>query len=286
VSPAELIKTELEFFNLKYPFISNYKIWHKELLNKVNEMLDKGKPLRSVKKYIRDALKDYYNTYIKSELRDLNLKQAQKILDKENIDIYDIETPIFNMTLAEMIASRVNTHFKSIITNIEDDRLNNINKIKSTNLNTLTSLTYNYLKASRQDKIYPKLENKNNIKGWLYSAILDRRTSKMCLTLNGRFFKREDYKTRGDLPYIPNKSTHYNCRSILITIYSDKDLQTYKVDSLNDFIKNDPEEAKKALGKTRYELIKEGKITVNELIDFKRATFYNLDIIFKRIKEG
>jgi SPP1 gp7 family putative phage head morphogenesis protein len=283
---SDIIRSELEFLNLKYPFVTNYKIWHKELLNKVQSDLEKGKPLRNIKKYIRDALNDYYTTYIKKSMRDLNISQAKELLETPKVNIYDIETPIFNLSLNDMIASRVMTHYKSILNNIEDTQLKNINKIKRVNLNTVTSMTYNYLKASRQVKIYSKLEVRRQIKGWLYSAILDRRTSKMCISLNGRFFSRKEYGSRSQLPYIPNVSTHYNCRSTLITIYEDKEIRTYRNETLKEFIENEPSEAKKALGVKRFELLKEGKVTVDDLIDFKRATFYPVKEVVKRIKEG
>lgn len=53
--------------------------------------------------------------------------------------------------------------------------------------------------------------------GWvvafMYSAIIDGRTTDLCRSLNGRIFQREDLVRAGLIP--PN---HHNCRSVLLPI--------------------------------------------------------------------
>ena len=60
------------------------------------------------------------------------------------------------------------------------------------------------------------------LQGWvvafMYSAIMDSRTTILCRSLNGRIFTKEDLQKSGLIP--PN---HHNCRSVLLPIQKNED---------------------------------------------------------------
>jgi hypothetical protein len=95
--------------------------------------------------------------------------------------------------------------------------------------------------------------------------------------LNGKFYRYEDYKSRDRLPRIPNVNTHINCRSILLTIRDDSEIDKFKGKSLKEFLDSEPYEAKKLLGDKRYELYKSGKIDIENMINFKQNKFIPLN---------
>ncbi len=70
---------------------------------------------------------------------------------------------------------------------------------------------YNY--ARYQIMTAPQLQNL--IEAFIYSAILDGRTTWLCRSLAGRIFKREDLERSGLIP--PN---HFRCRSVLLPVTS------------------------------------------------------------------
>jgi hypothetical protein len=283
LNPSDIIKIELNAFKIEYPFIGDFKATlNKKLIDKVKSMLDKNISLRYIKAYIRKELEDYYKSKIKLQLLQLKEEQLKSFEINPNANIKN--ALVFGLSLDDLIKSRINTHFKSLLqlATTPNLNLNDINKIKKANTYAMSSLTYNYLKANRNLAYeYIEMQYKSDIKGWLYSAILDRRTSTICLTLNNKFYEFKRYKKRSNLPYIPNINTHINCRSMLLTIYNGEDISKYKNKTLDEFLKSEPYEAKKLLGEKRYKLYKENKLKAEDLINFKQKKFYPIKDLIK-----
>ena len=191
--------------------------------------------------------------------------------DVERVNNNDVFT--MGLNLNDLINAKIYYHLSLIVNNVIQNELP-VNKIKSKTVNNISSSTYDYLKAYRT-VLYNQVEKKqDNIKGWLYNAILDRRTSKLCIGLNGRFWSRKVYKDRSSLPYVPNVNTHRRCRSTLITIYKDDDVKEFRDLTFDEFVKNEKYEVKKLIGDKKYKLMIDNNLSFHDIYNSKDFKFY------------
>lgn len=123
--------------------------------------------------------------------------------------------------------------------------------------------------------------SKEQIRGWMSIAVLDNRTSAICVGLHNKFYSIKNYKSRGNVPDKPPR--HPNCRSILITVFKGTDIRQFKGENLNTFLKRNPETAKDIMGIEKYRLWSEGKAKIDKYIDLKGKRFYRNDEIVKRL---
>ena len=280
------LKLETLLLNQKYSYIDDFKISNRELLFKIRDLLDRGKKLKYIKKYLHKELIELYNIPMQG-IEDL-INQQVDIFN--NISEYKVDklnnNDVFTMglNLKDLINAKIYYHLNLVVKDLINSNLHT-NMIKSKVVNNISSSTYDYLKAYRED-LYTQIDKKdNNIRGWLYTAILDRRTSKLCIGLNNRFFSRKVYKYRSSLPYIPNVNTHRRCRSSLITIYKDDDIKEFKNLSLDEFVKNEKYEVKKLIGEKKYKLLIDNNLSFSDIFDNKNFKFYsNKEIISKMNK--
>jgi SPP1 gp7 family putative phage head morphogenesis protein len=129
-------------------------------------------------------------------------------------------------------------------------------------------------------------ENKSVIKGKLYTAVLDNRTSIQCIAYDGSFYDMENNplgKTK--LPY-RDLPAHWNCRSMYIPVLksfkelginapempkstrSSMDGQVPEDTTFKDFLERKGVEFQnEVLGKGKAELWRQGKITLVQLVD-------------------
>jgi SPP1 gp7 family putative phage head morphogenesis protein len=99
---------------------------------------------------------------------------------------------------------------KQIISDIEDELDKYVNSPEiMTAANTITSQCIN---RGRQGYLFDS-DNLESIQAFQYSAVIDDRTTDLCLSLDGQIFKPDDIESQRFMP--PN---HYNCRSILVPI--------------------------------------------------------------------
>jgi hypothetical protein len=189
---------------------------------------------------------------------------------------------MLGLNIDDIIKNRINTHYNLLIQRYvqKDLQINNIKK--NTNRRVL-SIVNDYTKVLSDKSVQKIEEGENDIKGWLYSAILDRRTSTLCISLNNKFYSYKRYKKRSNLPYIPNINTHIGCRSMLITIFENDDVKDFKNISFDEMLKTDKYEAKKLLGKKRYELFIDNKLNAKDIFDFKNRKFYTIEELKVRI---
>ena len=280
------LKLEILFLNQQYNYITHFKNSNNEILNKIRNMQDKGYGLTTIKKYLYSHLKELYK-YVKKDIEDIQNSNNEliKLAYNYDKDINNKSTFTMGMNLDDLINAKIYYHLNLVIRDLIIDELK-VNAIKRKTINSITTSTYDYLKSDRQHIIGQIEKSNTNIKGWLYSAILDRRTSNLCISLNNKFYSRKVYKDRSKLPYIPNVNTHPNCRSILITIYKDDDIKDYKGLSIQEFIKNEKYEVKKLLGTKKYKLMIENNLSFNEIFNYKNNKFYTNKEIEQKIKEN
>lgn len=93
-----------------------------------------------------------------------------------------------------------------------------------------TTLSLNTLNKSRNAvfKNNAVIKNRNNIVGLRYSAVLDRRTTEYCRSLDGTVFSITD----GGIPYPPN---HFHCRSILVPVRKGEAPELIDIDNVEVF---------------------------------------------------
>lgn len=261
---------------------------YKALLLALIASLQSGEPLRETKKLINDA-------NINKDLR----KTLQKMVDEQNENITDEkekldfdEAVIAGYTFTELIAQRKVTTKKQatkFMVQAQDVLTDDIGALKSLIDNDIKRYTKGLetfyrtqAKSAREfgyaqnDKILSK-----EVRGWLSVAVLDNRTSAICVSLHNKFYSKKDYATRFDVPYqIPR---HPNCRSILVTVFEGVNITKYKGKNINTFLKNNPKMAEGILGQKKYRIFKTGKAKINSFTDIKGSRFYTNDEIIKRL---
>ena len=121
----------------------------------------------------------------------------------------------------------------------------------------------------------------DNIKGWVSIAILDRRTSPICLGLHNRFYSRQEYSSRGQIPDLPPR--HPFCRSIVITVNADVSVREVREQSINSFFNRNLGVAKSILGEEKYRLWRNGTAKFDKYIDVKGRRLFSIDEIVKRL---
>lgn len=145
----------------------------------------------------------------------------------------------------------------------------------------------NHIAHNAREKVYQ--ENIHTIKGWQSQATLDNRTSFLCANYDGAtydFITKEGLNKKGkQFKYFP-PPRHINCRSVHIIItksYKELGLDIEEIStvtrssldgqvpanmSFNEWIaKKSAKQQRRYLGKGRYELYKDGKITLSDLVN-------------------
>lgn len=109
----------------------------------------------------------------------------------------------------------------------------------------------------------------SDIVGFIFDAKFDSKTCFICASYAGTFF---DLSLTPEVPGVSPPSVHLHCRCSLDVAYADDVADTpegrvAKRPSFTDFMERKSQEwLRKYFGPNRYELWKEGKITLNELV--------------------
>jgi hypothetical protein len=282
MTSSQILSLELYALDLKYEYMVDFKNNHRDILEQFDRKLQNNTPLPKLKTWLLNKLKELYAPVVTSIVD----------LSKETFELMHISPSLYiqgditamGLTVDELIKSRILTHFKAMISSAVVKGSLDINKIKKTANNSTVSITTDYLSTVR-DTAYRIIESKQDtIIGWLYSSILDRRTTTLCISLNNKFYSIDTYKDRSALPYTPNVNTHPRCRSILLTIYDHKDIKRYKDISLDEFLLSDEHEAIKRIGKTKYKLFKDGKLKAVDIFNYKDRKFFTNKEIKERLR--
>lgn len=259
------------------------------LLLSILASVEKNEPISKTRELIKESNvnKDLY-----SNLKKRSEEQYQDITDeKEKLDFDKLV--LFGYTFRELVAQRKNTT-KKALTNfmvqaknvIKDETQSKTQLIRNTSQDYRKSIDRFYqtqLKEIRETG-YQRNDKKmsKEIKGWISIAVLDSSTSAICASLHNKFYAKSDtYTSRATLPYpIPR---HPNCRSMFITVFKNKSIQSYKQENLQTFLRNNPSTGQKIMGIEKYRLFSEKKIKFTNFVDLKRSRFYTNAEIRKKL---
>jgi hypothetical protein len=137
---------------------------------------------------------------------------------------------------------------------------------------------YNTQTKAAREYSYRSVDDKNNnIKGWLSIAVLDNKTSVICVGLANKYYSVKQYPKREDIPnQIPR---HPNCRSMLVGVEYGERIQSYMTQTADDFMHRNPKTAIDFLGEEKHKLWLESETSINNFIDLKNgALFTNEEI--------
>lgn len=259
----------------------------KALLLAIVASIKAGEPLKKTKKLIDDS---NINTDLKDNLEKMISEQLENIAD-EKVK-FDFATAIIaGYTFNELIAQRKQTTKKQLTkfmvsavdavkqgageTTLINNEVNRYEKGINTFYRTQTKGAREYGYAENDKKL------RSNVKGWMSIAVLDNVTSPICLSLHNKFYSAEDYKTRFDIPYqIPR---HPHCRSMFVTVFKDKSIQSYKGKNLETFLRQNPTQGKELMGIKKYDLFEQEKIKLTNFVDLKNGRYFTNDEIKKRL---
>lgn len=117
--------------------------------------------------------------------------------------------------------------------------------------------------------------NPHLYRGWLFVAVLDERTSLICQGNSGQVFPID----KGPFPPL-----HYYCRSTILPLLKSQK-EDPKIKTYEQWLKEQPEEVQREiLGKTRYDLWKQGGLNLKQFVDGGRA--FTIDELRKRDAEA
>jgi hypothetical protein len=283
----ELINAEI-LFEQQYTGDESSKEF-KALLLAIIASIKAGEPLKKTKKIIDESdinkdLKDNLEVMINEQLENIT-GEKQK---------FDFATALIaGYTFNELLAQRKVTTKKQLTKFM----VSAIDVIKQGGAGeaTLVSNEVNryekgldafYRTQTKGAREHGYAENdkklRSNIKGWMSIAVLDNKTSVICLSLHNKFYSIEDYKTRFDIPYqIPR---HPHCRSMFVTVFKDKSIQSYKGKNLETFLMQNPTQGKELMGIKKYELFTQEKIKLTNFVDLKNGRYFTNAEIKKRLK--
>lgn len=259
----------------------------KALLLAIIASIKAGGPLKKTKKLIEDS---NINADLKDNLEKMISEQLENITDKKVK--FDFATAIIaGYTFNELIAQRKQTTKKQLTkfmvsavdtvkqgigeATLINNEVNRYEKGMDTFYRTQTKGAREYGYTENDKKL------RSNVKGWMSIAVLDNKTSAICLSLHNKFYSADDYKTRFDIPYqIPR---HPHCRSMFVTVFKDKSIQSYKGKNLETFLRQNPTQGKELMGIKKYEMFEQEKIKLTNFVDLKGGRYFTNDEIKKRL---
>ena len=182
-----------------------------DLMKDISDAAIKGKSLKAVKQIIE---KSNLTKYLKREIGSYINAQQSKILGKTVK--FDLENIGFNgATFIEAIENRkiylqrrALVYYQAVDNIIKDQTIKN----KQTLISQARveeqirferdgeSFWRTQSKQARQ-YAYADQDKESDVGGWISIAILDNRTTPICIGLHNVFYSAEKYKTRFDLPY-------------------------------------------------------------------------------------
>ena len=278
----KIIKEEIRFEKYKYNSLSFLKeelnLLYEFLLIKLSkENISVGEK-NKIKKQTQEKLDKIYNDfyfYGKNDIEEqvnylIELKDVK--LDTEKI----ILGTLFGLTLLELINKQKNYQLNFLNKMINENKIEKDFIDGKNILNQNRTILGSFSKNLRQ--LVRNKENKKGIIGWRSIAVLDGKTTPICLKLHNKFYSKEKYKNREDIEDLPPR--HLNCRSEVVAI-SDINVKDITID---EYFKKNKDEAIDILGKKRAELFFNEKIKFNSFLDIGNRLF-SLEEIKQKLKE-
>jgi len=257
------------------------------LLYTIKGKLEANRPIKEIKKIINQSninedLKETLETIINQQAENITGEEEKIKLTAEAVAGYTyLESIKLRKDATKKQAIRFMAQAREALKDnqpIQDIIDNELKKYKS----SLETFYRTQTKRARQDA-YAKVDKKlsKKVKGWISIAVLDNRTSAICLALHNKFYSKKDYPTRFDVPNPPPR--HPNCRSILLTVWEGTKIEDYKTQDVDTFLRENPEIAEDILGKKKYRIFITGKAKIKSFVDIKGSRFYTNDEIIKRL---
>lgn len=280
----DVVEKELYFINQRHK--DNSDKYKQLLLHTVGSLSDEYKSLFKIKKELRDAvpkldITDEFETLVSQQRKIITGdKDSELPLNKESFagltfkeSLKDRERAIVKSLFAFVVAVRsVLITNKTVSTLVRDE----VNRYKRRD-----DMFYNTQAKSAREYAYRDVDNKNdNIKGWLSIAVLDNRTSVICVGLANKYYSVKQYPQRGDIPNQPPR--HPNCRSILVAVEYGERLKDYMTRTADDFMHSNPKTAIDFLGEEKHKLWLESHTSINNFIDLKKGALFTNEQIERK----
>lgn len=134
-------------------------------------------------------------------------------------------------------------------------------------LNSILLTTAKHLREKTLNE--PSLNE--DIEGWISIAILDNRTTPICIKLHKEFYSKAIYKDRFNIPNLPPR--HIKCRSAVVRT-KDYTQDARMADlSFGDFLLENEDIGIDILGQKKYELFKTGRYDIKNFISNENRFF-------------
>jgi len=261
---------------------------HKEFLSLlflIKSKLETNTPIKEIKRLIRA---NTVNNDLADKLKEFMEQQMSNITDEdESVSLH--KEALAGYTFLELMRIRNQNTQKNLIATMarmrealkENSPVGDIidNEVKKYKRGLETFYRTSAKKA--REYAYDKLDKQRRVRGWISVAILDNRTSAICIALHNKFYLKKDYPSRFDIPNPPPR--HPNCRTLLLTVYEGDRITDYKGQKISTFLKQNPRVAEEILGKKKYRIFKTGKAQINSFIDIKGHRFWRNDEIIRRL---
>lgn len=136
---------------------------------------------------------------------------------------------------------------------------------------TKAAREYGYSKNDARD---------SDIKGWISVAILDNRTSAVCIGFTNKYYPIKSFPTRASIPNKPPR--HPRCRSTIVAVKKGDRIADYQTDTADNFLFRNKQIAVDLLGVDRYKIWVDSATSINNFIDLNRGTLFSQAHIRKR----
>lgn len=253
----EVIK-KLQEINL---FISSYDF------NQLNKK-DQDKIKSDLKKLLDELYLDVYNS-AKKEIEEINQTLAPK---EEKSNPFLVLSALFlGFTFKQMLERQKNAQILSINKDISF-----LGKVRRDTIlsasKRIRDIIKTYSKAERE-KVRDKFETSDT--GWISLAVLDSKTSAICLSLHNKVYK---VKNRSDVPNKPPR--HFGCRTILEPYDGKKDI------TIEEYFKENDDEARALLGERKYKLFADGRLKIKGFLDVANGKMFTIKEIEQFIEDN
>lgn len=134
-----------------------------------------------------------------------------------------------------------------------------------------------FQKQKRDEIIHEKI----GIEGWQWTTFVTRNSSPTCISLNGKFFRKKEY--RDGVPNPPPLHNSCNCRVLTITKTEYKKTGGIaKVPDMDKIFKNRPKDAKEWMGLAKQKIWSKTDLKLNSIVDLRKDRFLtNAELIEK-----
>ena len=286
----QIVKQEL-YFDLQEAPDSGGEAFE-ALLLWIAGALQTGKSLRAIKRHIRNA---NIAPTLSEDLEEMAAQQYEAIAGSRKGFTMAIAA-LAGFTLAEAVlerrrsierrARRFMAQAQDALKAEEDVRALAQNELRRY-LKSAEQFWRDSTKAAREEAYaYADGQTSRKIRGWMSVAVLDNKTSAICISLHNEFYSAKVYKSRAEIPNRPPR--HPNCRTILVTVYEGVNITKYKGQNVETFLRRNPDVARDIMGIEKYRLWSGGNAKIDKYLDIRGARWFRNDEIVKRlgIKSG